>query len=168
MSSTKLSDEKAAKQLHDGLTSILSGVADQQDKMTLDSLGKAFKLIKAKFPTQGHDMSNPYNPGSPKAIAWDEGASSTDGKNEYTRISFALYDAFKEGFRSNPYPPIPGVSGMIAITPEDRVESEIKYNYSGFWFPIAGPNANKVCSHDYINVGFNHVKMVCKHCNEEQ
>jgi hypothetical protein len=26
----------------------------------------------------------------------------------------------------------------------------------------------KACAHEYVNVGFNSVRMVCKHCDKEQ
>lgn len=25
-----------------------------------------------------------------------------------------------------------------------------------------------LCSHEYVNVSFSHIRMVCKHCDEEQ
>lgn len=44
---------------------------------------------------------------------------------------------------------------------------EVDVNGNPIGFTVWGEKTYTPCIHDYINVGFSHIKMVCKHCNKE-
>lgn len=43
-------------------------------------------------------------------------------------------------------------------------------SYPGRWNDILQEqeNVEQTCEHDFVNVAFTHIKMVCKHCDQEQ
>jgi len=64
-----------------------------------------------------------------------------------------------------PAPPPPG--GTIRYTGPPITMSGLLREYSG---GIKWPwdQATPACNHHFVNVGFHHVKMVCKHCDQEE
>lgn len=53
-----------------------------------------------------------------------------------------------------------GPNGSLVVAPE--------WGDWSYALEPSGQDTPPTCTHDFVNVAFNHIKMVCKHCDQEQ